>query len=49
MSSETFLEFNKFIIALTSIDEDIIVPFEIAFKYEEKGLAFTIFSPHAVN
>ncbi len=37
MSSETFLEFNKFIIDLTSIDEDIIVPFEIAFKYEEKG------------
>jgi hypothetical protein len=27
-----------FINELTTIDEDIVVPFEIAFKYEAKGL-----------
>ena len=37
LSLEAFQEFNKFIIALTTIDEDIVVPFEIAFKYEAKG------------
>lgn len=34
---ELFREFIEFIPALTNIDEDIVVPFEIAFKYETKG------------
>ena len=34
ISPETFQEFNKLIHDLTSVDEDIVVPFEIAFKYE---------------
>jgi len=38
LSPEAFHEFNKFISALTIIDEDIVVPFEIAVKYEAKGL-----------
>jgi hypothetical protein len=37
LSSETFQEFNNFIRALATVDEDIVVPFEIAFKYEVKG------------
>jgi len=37
LSPEAFHEFNKFIIDLTTIDEDIVVPFEIAVKYEAKG------------
>lgn len=37
LSPEAFQEFNNFISALTTIDEDIVVPFEIAFKYEAKG------------
>jgi len=38
LSAEAFQEFNEFIRALTTIDEDIVVPFEIAFKYEHSGL-----------
>jgi len=37
LSPEAFHEFNKFISDLTTIDEDIVVPFEIAVKYEAKG------------
>ncbi|MDR4506572.1 MAG: hypothetical protein MRK01_17515 [Candidatus Scalindua sp.] len=37
ISPETFPEFSTFIHELTSVDEDIIVPFEIAFKYETIG------------
>ena len=33
LSPEAFQEFNNFISASTTIDEDIVVPFEIAFKY----------------
>lgn len=33
-----FREFFDFISELTVIDEDFLVPFEIAFKYERKGL-----------
>jgi hypothetical protein len=38
ITPEAFREFLKFINILTTVDEDIIVPFEIAFKYEAKGL-----------
>lgn len=38
LSPEPFREFISFINALTTIDEDIVVPFEIAVKYEAKGL-----------
>lgn len=38
LSLEAFHEFNKFINALTVVDEDIVVPFEVAVKYEAKGL-----------
>jgi len=38
LSPEAFLEFNSFINAITAIDEDIVVPFEIVFQYEAKGL-----------
>lgn len=38
LSLEAFHEFNKFINALNVVDEDIVVPFEVAFKYEIKGL-----------
>lgn len=38
LSPEAFHEFNKFISNLTTIDEDIVVPFEIAVKYEVKSL-----------
>ena len=37
LSAEAFQEFNKFITAITTIDEDFVVPFEIVFKYETKG------------
>lgn len=35
---EAFQEFNDFINSISTIDEDIVVPFEIAFKYETMGL-----------
>ena len=38
LSPEAFQGFNKFIKPLTTIDEDFVVPFEIAFKYENQGL-----------
>lgn len=38
LTPEAFKEFLKFINLLTTIDEDIVVPFEIVFKYEIKGL-----------
>jgi predicted nucleic acid-binding protein len=38
LTLEAFQEFNKLIVPLTNIDEDIVVPFEIVFKYESKGL-----------
>lgn len=38
LSHESFSEFISFISELTEIDEDFVVPFEIAFKYESKGL-----------
>lgn len=38
LSPEVFKEFILFINQLTSIDEDILVPFELAAKYESKGL-----------
>ena len=38
LSPEDFVKFVKVINALTTIDEDIVVPFEIAVKYETKGL-----------
>ncbi len=37
LSSDAFREFISFINELTTIDEDFLVPFEIAFKYERKG------------
>jgi len=37
LSPESFREFISFINALTTIDEDFVVPFEIAFKYESRG------------
>ena len=38
LSPEAFQEFNALIHAFTVIDEDIVVPFEIVFKYESRGL-----------
>ena len=38
LSPESFREFISFINALTTIDEDIVVPFERAIKYEAKGV-----------
>ncbi len=38
LSPEDFMKFIKVINTLTTIDEDFVVPFEIAFKYEIKGL-----------
>jgi len=38
LSPESFREFLSFINALTTIDEDIVVPFELGVKYEMKGL-----------
>ena len=35
---ESFHEFISFVNALTTIDEDIVVPFELGVKYEIKGL-----------
>jgi len=37
LSPEIFKEFILFINKLTTIDEDIVVPFELAAKYESKG------------
>ena len=34
LTPEAFKEFLKFINLLTTIDEDIVVPFEIVFRYE---------------
>jgi hypothetical protein len=38
LTPEEFQEFIAFIGALTSIDEDFLVPFEIGVRYEQKGL-----------
>ncbi len=38
LSPEDFVKFIKVINTLTTIDDDIVVPFEIAIKYEAKGL-----------
>lgn len=38
LTPEVFKEFIEFITSLTSIDEDILVPFELGAKYELKGL-----------
>ena len=38
LTSETFQEFMSFISAITTIDEDFLVPFELGAKYESKGL-----------
>lgn len=38
LSIEAFQEFNNFIRQLTSVDEDISVPFEIGIKYTLMGL-----------
>jgi len=37
LSAEAFQEFNIFINAITTVDEDMVVPFEIVFKYETAG------------
>ena len=37
LSEEVFKEFILFINTLTSIDEDIVVPFELGAKYEARG------------
>lgn len=39
LSVEIFKEFILFISELTKIDEDIVVPFEMAARYENLGLA----------
>lgn len=38
LSPEDFQKFIRFINALTKIDEDFLVPFELGAKYEVKGL-----------
>lgn len=38
LTPDVFREFIEFTSALTTIDEDILVPFEIGVKYEIKGL-----------
>lgn len=38
LSKYAFQEFNSFINAMITIDEDIVVPFEIVFEYESRGL-----------
>ena len=38
LSPEAFTEFNNFINTIATVDEDIVVPFEIVFKYEANGL-----------
>ena len=37
LSWEAFHEFNSFITTISMIDEDMVVPFEIVFKYESQG------------
>lgn len=37
LSTEAFQEFNNFINVITRVEEDIVVPFEIVFKYEAVG------------
>ncbi len=37
LTRESFKEFITFVNALTTIDEDILVPFEIGARYEVKG------------
>jgi predicted nucleic acid-binding protein len=37
LSPEDFVKFIRLINTLTTIDEDIVVPFEIAFRHEAKG------------
>jgi len=38
LTPEVFKEFISFITSLTTIDEDIFVPFELGAKYETRGL-----------
>lgn len=38
LSLEAFNEFNIFINDITTVDEDIVVPFETVFRYESKGM-----------
>ena len=38
LSPEEFREFIEFIVSLTVIDEDFVVPFELGAKYEAEGL-----------
>ena len=38
LSPEAFGEFNDFINAITVVDEDYLIPFEIGAKYEKRGL-----------
>ncbi len=38
LTPEEFREFVEFIISLTDIDEDFVVPFELGAKYETEGL-----------
>ncbi|OIO79783.1 MAG: hypothetical protein COW11_00795 [Candidatus Omnitrophica bacterium CG12_big_fil_rev_8_21_14_0_65_43_15] len=38
LSKYAFQEFNNFVNAAITIDEDIVVPFEIVFEYESNGL-----------
>lgn len=38
LSLEDFQNFIRFITALTKIDEDFLIPFELGAKYEAKGL-----------
>jgi hypothetical protein len=38
LTPEEFKEFIEFVINLTTIDEDFVVPFELGVRYEFKGL-----------
>ena len=38
LTPEAFREFTSFVLSLSSIDEDFLVPFELGAKYEAKGL-----------
>ena len=38
LTPEEFREFIEFIMSLTVIDEDFVVPFELGAKYEAEGL-----------
>ena len=38
LTQKEFHNFVKFINLFTSIDEDFLIPFELGFKYERKGL-----------